>query len=626
MSLFKKLFLFVSFAFQSVVSAQAPFVDADSWRELQMSSYIKQFDKTITNQGFWGLAQWSMPVAHLDEIKKRQESIALCAPSEAIATQLDTLLSDIKEKEKALAPYFEEHNELNQQAQGLYFQWGIFKKGNDHPQALEAAYALDVFGSVQTFAATLLMAGFGKEVFASMAEGRPIDWKNSYRHYATQHSFEQKLYQPGASWGLIAAGNATFKDTYAWYGNEALLPLLQKATMHVVSDSVLQPVSTCLAVLGAGAWRAWQDWNILKGVYNNYTHLTGLFRLYGTLQQRLVAVARYVEQVQALCACAQQVPALAAHPTIKKAQRLMSTCQHDASVQKLFDLLASDTFRQEESWWYSRGNVLTAHKLLLENKQVITQLQQAAGLVDAFIAIAHLFHTQKDDAHTPWCYVQFIEADTPLVHITDGWLPLIAHPVSNSLFLGDADAAHMMLTGPNGGGKSSLLKMVGGVTTLAHAWGIVPARACIMTFFHGVMTSFDPKEDLSRGLSTFMAQKERLNACLERAQQTHEQQRVLFLLDEPYRGTIAAEADRRVYALGKAFTQQSQAMLLCATHLEMPTKLAEDTGIFTNKQMTIIDGAGDAPFKCLYRLADGPATWWFNDIDRRIAFIDWVHE
>ena len=194
--------------------------------------------------------------------------------------------------------------------------------------------------------------------------------------------------------------------------------------------------------------------------------------------------------------------------------------------------------------------------------------------------------------------------------------------IHNSISLGKFHARNMLLTGPNGGGKSSILKLMGGVAVLAHSWGIVPARACSMSVLSGLRTSFNPPEDVSQDLSTFMAQKKRLDQLHDYVSSVPSDARLLFLIDEPYRGTIEAEAEKRVYKLGYELAQYPNCMTVMASHLKSPLELAQSS-YFVNRYLAV-ESEGDS-FVRTFNLCEGVSSWWFDDIDKRMRFIDWLH-
>lgn len=91
--------------------------------------------------------------------------------------------------------------------------------------------------------------------------------------------------------------------------------------------------------------------------------------------------------------------------------------------------------------------------------------------------------------------------------------------VANDLALGgDGEAGAgrpppvLLLTGPNMGGKSTLLRCAGLAALLAHAGGDVPARACVLSPLDALYVRMGAKDDLAGGRSTFATELEETGA------------------------------------------------------------------------------------------------------------------
>ena len=110
--------------------------------------------------------------------------------------------------------------------------------------------------------------------------------------------------------------------------------------------------------------------------------------------------------------------------------------------------------------------------------------------------------------------------------------------VSNDLAQrGDAAAPpFLLLTGPNMGGKSTLLRQVCLATMLAHAGGWVPAAAFECTAVDAIFTRMGARDAILSGQSTFLVELAETAAALGRATP-----RSLVALDELGRGTATAD-------------------------------------------------------------------------------------
>ena len=139
------------------------------------------------------------------------------------------------------------------------------------------------------------------------------------------------------------------------------------------------------------------------------------------------------------------------------------------------------------------------------------------------------------------------------IYLEDAWLPMIKNSVSNTMkFGGEQHPNKLVITGPNGGGKSVFLKTLGCCVVLAQSWGIVPAKRARLSLLDGVRTCIHPQESLEHELSTFMAEKMRIDAIKQYVFQNNAPGfKVLLLLDEPFKGTVDSESADRIYEFGK---------------------------------------------------------------------------
>lgn len=627
------------------------------WRELAISEYVRIFDRTRTMAGAWGLEQLIKPVVHGEVIKKRQEGIAQIESDPDKARYFDVILNELKAHEGDLFAYFDEHDQLARDAEQLYYTY--FKSVlNKSKFALDYAYVVDSCNAVTNIASLLCLTGLMTEFIASQMSRKPMNmWlgiKKGFTGIFREHSLDDFLYQKYKMNDAFAVERipvpadmsvrqAGMFDTIS-HACSSTIHSIESGFSHVceklskpaVADILLYgsfgdkwsyfkeqaSMGTSLAFLWVLGQTAYRDHRLWLSVQQNYTRLVFLYTTHNKLQQRMCGTARWCAKAHELLTIAQSVDTLREHPIIQRAYALFADDTFK-QVKKLFGLLQSTTFKQESSLFYSRGHVLITHALLCEIKQDLLPLMQAVGLIDGYLSICRVYKAHKDDSEHPFCLVKFSDAASPEIQIIDGWLPLIArNQVHNSIFLGGAQTRNMVLTGPNGGGKSSVLKLMGGIAVLAHSWGIVPARSCVMTVFTGLRTSFNPPEDITQDLSTFMAQKKRLDQVQSYARSIGSAGHMFFLIDEPYRGTIEAEAEKRAYQLGYNLAQYSNAITVMASHLRAPIEL-EKTGKFVNGFLDI--AIEEDTFMRTFKLRKGVAGWWFDDIERRMRFVDWLH-
>ena len=143
--------------------------------------------------------------------------------------------------------------------------------------------------------------------------------------------------------------------------------------------------------------------------------------------------------------------------------------------------------------------------------------------------------------------------------------PLLAlrHPeavVGNALALGQ-DHRQLVITGPNAGGKTALLKALGLCHLLAYLGLPVPARGQL-GYFTQILAVIGDAQDIQADLSTFSAQLERLRRVLLQADANS-----LLLLDELGNGTDPREGAALARAIGSELLERG-ALAVLTSHME----------------------------------------------------------
>jgi DNA mismatch repair ATPase MutS len=176
---------------------------------------------------------------------------------------------------------------------------------------------------------------------------------------------------------------------------------------------------------------------------------------------------------------------------------------------------------------------------------------QALGEAEALSSIATLAHDQPE-----WPFPELVDDAEPAFTAEHLGHPLIddAARVHNDVAVGPP-GTFLLITGSNMSGKSTLLRAIGVNAVLAQAGAPVCARRLRMTPLE-VYTSIRVQDSLSRGVSYFMAELERLKQIVDAADRVPALRGdagdgggapgLLFLLDEILHGTNTAE--RRIAA------------------------------------------------------------------------------
>jgi len=175
--------------------------------------------------------------------------------------------------------------------------------------------------------------------------------------------------------------------------------------------------------------------------------------------------------------------------------------------------------------------------------------------------------------------------------------------IPNNVYLNNSADRLLIITGPNMGGKSTVLRQTALICILAQMGSFVPAESAKLPLLDRVWTRVGASDDLARGRSTFMVEMTETAAILHNATP-----RSLILLDEIGRGTATFDGLSIAWAVAEYLHDSSEhcAKTLFATHYHELTELAERLPGAQNYQITATEREGEVVF--LHRLERGRAS------------------
>ncbi|XP_068089153.1 DNA mismatch repair protein Msh6 [Hyperolius riggenbachi] len=126
----------------------------------------------------------------------------------------------------------------------------------------------------------------------------------------------------------------------------------------------------------------------------------------------------------------------------------------------------------------------------------------------------------------------------------------------------DSNGAHCVLvTGPNMGGKSTLLRQAGLLVVMAQLGCYVPAETCRLTPVDRVFTRLGASDRIMAGESTFFVELSETSSILQ-----HATEHSLVLLDELGRGTATFDGTAIASAVVKELSERIRCRTLFSTH------------------------------------------------------------
>jgi DNA mismatch repair protein MutS len=246
---------------------------------------------------------------------------------------------------------------------------------------------------------------------------------------------------------------------------------------------------------------------------------------------------------------------------------------------------AEDRMRELEATIYAEVRASVAR----ETKRLQATARSLATL-DAISALAEVAVRRR--------YTKPQLHDTDEIEIRQGRHPVIeAHAdapfIPNDLYMNNSTDRLLIITGPNMGGKSTILRQVALISILAQAGSFVPADSARLPILDRIWTRVGASDDLARGRSTFMVEMTETAA---------------ILLDEIGRGTSTFDGLSIAWAVVEFLhdSPDHAAKTLFATHYHELTELAERLPGAQNYRIRVAERDGEVVF--LYRIERGRAS------------------
>lgn len=179
---------------------------------------------------------------------------------------------------------------------------------------------------------------------------------------------------------------------------------------------------------------------------------------------------------------------------------------------------------------------------------------------------------------------------------------------------GDSSAHCVLVTGPNMGGKSTLLRQAGLMVVMAQLGCYVPAEVCKLTPVDRVFTRLGASDRIMAGESTFFVELSETSSILH-----HATEHSLVLLDELGRGTATFDGTAIASAVVKELSERIKSRTLFSTHYH---SLVEDyshsTAVRLGHMACMVENECEDPSQetitFLYKFIKGacPKSYGFN--------------
>ncbi|XP_037040752.1 probable DNA mismatch repair protein Msh6 [Bradysia coprophila] len=236
-----------------------------------------------------------------------------------------------------------------------------------------------------------------------------------------------------------------------------------------------------------------------------------------------------------------------------------------------------------------------------------------AATLDVLLSMATYGNTQ---GHL--CFPDIVDgADGPILEMEDGYHPcmkLTDDFIPNGITLGGSSPPLALLTGPNMGGKSTLMRQVAILVIMTQMGCPIPATSCRMTLVDRIFTRLGAQDDIMAGHSTFLVELSETSSILKHATLSS-----LVLLDELGRGTATYDGTA-IAASVVNFLADLKCRTLFSTHYHnLVDNFHKDNRVSLGHMACMVENENDddptqETVTFLYKYSDGacPKSYGFN--------------
>lgn len=224
-------------------------------------------------------------------------------------------------------------------------------------------------------------------------------------------------------------------------------------------------------------------------------------------------------------------------------------------------------------------------KLLTELKKYLTSLQLIAeNLAELDVLICFSERARTLRLNRPTLSTDFAQG----INIQQGRHVVVENTLSATFISNDLQLSRekniLLITGPNMGGKSTLMRQTALITIMAYIGCFVPAQQAHLGPIDRIFTRIGAQDELAQGKSTFMVEMSEAANILHNATAQS-----LVLMDEIGRGTSTYDGVSLAHAILKHLAEHNQSFTLFATHYFELTELEKECPQLKNVHVSAIE-------------------------------------
>jgi len=184
--------------------------------------------------------------------------------------------------------------------------------------------------------------------------------------------------------------------------------------------------------------------------------------------------------------------------------------------------------------------------------------------IDAYVAIARKMVNLEHNKNHKFCFTQFIDGDKTKVEAKEFWNMLVTGDdvVTNDF----TENRNIILTGPNEGGKTTVIRAILQNIVLSQTFGIAAASEFKMTKFDVINSYLNVSDDILNGKSRFASELKQAQDILTQIKSLDKDEKFFFAFDELFTGTNGEDGAECAYKFIDNIASYSGIQFIYATH------------------------------------------------------------